>query len=155
MGVRATVGNRILTEVRVTGLSRRWDALYLPASRFTGAALEVFGRAEEEVTSGDLIGLWSSDRGEKLALNSIPGVLGALDMRNSQLDVSLDPVPAGSDVLLLPRDGSAPVWAFTLRGPNGLARMPVRCTGRAGAWSCEAAGLAETFHRVGGRVNAS
>jgi hypothetical protein len=76
-------------------------------------------------------------------------------MRRSQLDVSLDPVPAGTDVLLLPRDGAAPAWALVLKGANGIGRVPVRCGSRnAGSWSCETAGPAEAFHRVGGRMNA-
>ena len=76
-------------------------------------------------------------------------------MRQSQFDVSLDPVPAGTDVLLLPRDGAAPAWAFALKGSNGIDRAPVRCGSRiAGSWSCETAGPAEAFHRVGGRMNA-
>ena len=153
--VRATVRGSIVSEVRVTGLSPRWDALYLPGSRFTGDAIEIYARAEDEIASAYLVGLWSSDRGEQLALNLVPGVLGVLEMRRSQVEASLDPVLAGTDVLLIPRDGSPPAWALALKGPNALARVPVRCGGRnAGAWNCEAAGPAEPFHRVGGRMNA-
>lgn len=153
--VRATVRGDIVTEVRVTGLSRRWDALYLPASRFIGGALQIYARAEDETAANHLVGLWTSEKGEQIALNLVPGVLGALEMRRSQVDVSLEPVPAGTDVLLIPRDGSPPAWALTLKGGNGLTRVPVRCGGRNGAsWSCEPAGAAEAFHRVGGRMNA-
>jgi hypothetical protein len=150
-----TVRGDIVSELRLTGLSPRWDALYLPASRFTGSALEIYARAEDETASNHLVGLWSSQRGERLAMNLVPGILGVLEMRRSQVEVSLDPVPAGADVLLVPRDGSSPVWALALMGPNGLTRLPVKCSSRsAGAWSCEAAGPAESFHRVGGRLNA-
>jgi hypothetical protein len=153
--VRTFVRGDIVSEVRVTGLSPRWDALYLPASRFTGASFEIYARAEDEVAANHLVGLWTSVKGEQLALNLIPGVLGALEMRRSQVDVSLDPVPARTDVLLIPRDGSSPAWAFTLKGGNSLDRVPVRCGGRNGeAWTCEAAGPGEAFHRIGGRVNA-
>jgi hypothetical protein len=145
----------IVSEVRVTGLSPRWDGLYLPGSRFTGDAIEIYARAEDEIASVYLVGLWSSERGEQLALNLVPGVLGVLEMRRSQVEASLDPVLAGTDLLLVPRDGSPPAWALALKGPNAFARVPVRCGGRnAGAWSCEAAGPAEPFHRVGGRMNA-
>ena len=153
--VRVAVRGSVVLEVRVTGLSPRWDALYLPGSRFTGDAIEVYARAEDEIASVYLFGLWSSERGEQLALNLVPGVLGVLEMRHSQVEASLDPVLAGTDVLLVPRDGSSPAWALALKGPNALARVPVRCGGRnAGAWNCEAAGPAEPFHRVGGRMNA-
>lgn len=151
----ATIHGSIVTEARVAGVSSRWDGLYQPASRFTGGAIEIFARAEEEVASNALVGLWTSERGEQLALNLVPGALGALEMRRSQVDVSLDPVPAGADVLLLPRDGSAPAWALALKGGNGFGRIPVKCGGRSGeSWSCETAGPAEAFHRVGGRMNA-
>ncbi len=154
--LRVTVrSGAIVFEVRLTGLSPRWDALYLPASRFTGSALEIYARAEEETATNHLVGLWSSQHGEQFAMNMVPGILGVLEMRRSQVEVSLDPVPTGADVLLIPRDGSSPAWALVLMGPNGLTRMPVKCGGRsAGAWSCEAAGPTEPFHRVGGRLNA-
>ncbi|MGH9398865.1 MAG: hypothetical protein ACRD00_00745 [Thermoanaerobaculia bacterium] len=151
---RVTVRGSIVWEARVTGVSARWDSLYQPVSRFAGGALEVYARAEDEVASNCLVGLWSSERGEQLALNLVPGVLGVLDMRRTQVEVQLDPVPAGADILLLPGDGSAPSWALALKGFNGIARIPVQCAGRTGAWSCEPAGPAEAFHRVGGRVNA-
>ena len=145
----------IVTEARVAGVSSRWDGGYEPASRFTGAAREIYARAEDELASNALVGLWASERGEQLAMNLVPGVLGVIEMRRSQLDVSLDPVPAGTDVLLLPRDGAAPAWALVLKGANGIGRVPVRCGSRnAGSWSCETAGPAEAFHRVGGRMNA-
>jgi hypothetical protein len=152
---RVTLRGSIVTEVRIAGVSSRWDGGYQPASRFTGAALEVYSRAEDDLASNSLVGLWASDRGEQLAMNLAPGLLGVIDMRRSQLDVSLDPVPAGTDVLLLPRDGATPAWALVLKGANGIGRVPVRCESRnAGSWSCETAGPAEAFHRVGGRMNA-
>jgi hypothetical protein len=155
VGVRATLRGNIVSEVRVTGLSPRWDALYIPASRFTGGALEIYARAEDETAANYLVGLWTSEKGAQFALNLVPGVLGALVMGRSQLDLSLDQVPAGTDALLIPRDGSAPAWALTLKGGNGLSRVPVRCGGRNGeSWSCQVAGPAETFHRIGGRMNA-
>ena len=152
---RITLRGSIVTQARVQGVSRRWDGGYQPASRFTGAALEIYARAEDEIASNSLVGLWASNRGEQLAMNLVPGALGVLEMRRSQLDVSLDPVPAGTDVLLLPRDGAAPAWALILKGVNGIDRVPVRCGDRiSGAWNCERAGPADAFHRVGGRMNA-
>jgi hypothetical protein len=153
--LQATVRGDIISELRVTGLSPRWDALYQPARRFTGGEFEVYARAEDETASNHLVGLWSSEHGEMLAMNLVPGFLGALEIRHSQVDASLDPVPAGTDVLLVPRNGSPPAWALKLKGPNGLDRVPVKCRGpSAGAWICEAAGPAEPFHRVGGMMNA-
>ena len=153
--LHVTARGGVVMEVRVTGLSPRWDALYVPASRFTGSAIEVYARAEDETAANHLVGLWTSERGEQLALNVVPGVPGVLDMRRSQVEVSLDSVPAGADVLLIPRDGSAPAWALVLKGNNGFDRVPVKCGGpSAGAWSCEASAQAEPFHRVGGRMNA-
>ncbi len=152
---RVTVRGSIVTEAVVSGISPRWDGGYQPASRFTGGALEIYARAEDEVASNAVVGLWASDHGEQLALNLVPGMLGFLEMRKAQVEVSLDPVPAGTDVLLLPRDGTAPAWGLLLKGGNSFDRVPVRCSGRnAGSWSCEKAGPAETFHRVGGRMNA-
>jgi hypothetical protein len=153
-GVRAVVRDRVVTEVIVSGLSPRWDAVYLPANKFTGGELEIFARAEDEVASDMLVGLWTSERGEQMAVNLVPGVLGVIQVRQAELEVLLDPVPSGSDVLLVPRNGSAPTWALALRGGNGLARLPVRCSGDRGAWKCESAGPAVVFHRVGGRMNA-
>ena len=153
--IRAAVRGGIVWEVRMTGLSARWDALYVPASRFTGGAFEIYARAEDEIATDYLAGLWASEKGEQLALNLVPGVLGALEMRRASVDVLLDPVPSGTDVLLVPRDGSPPAWGLALRGGNGLARLPVRCGGRdAGVWRCETIGPAQPFHRVGGRMNA-
>lgn len=152
--LRTVVQNGVVTKIIVSGLSPRWDAVYGPANRFAGGRIEIFARAEDEVASDVLVGLWASERGEQLAMNLVPGVLGAVEMRGAQLDVLLDPVPSGSDVLLAPRDGSSPAWALALRGGNGLGRLPVRCSGQRGAWSCEPAGPAEAFHRVGGRMNA-
>jgi hypothetical protein len=152
-GVRVTVRDRIVTEVAVSGLDRRWDALYAPANRLTGAAVETFTRAEDEVASDMLPGLWTSEKGEQLAVNLVPGVLGVVEMRKAQLEVLLDPVPRGADVLLLPRDGSTPAWALVLRGGNGIARLPVRCARDGNAWNCDPDGPAELFHRVGGRMN--
>ena len=152
---RVTVRGSIVSEAVVAGLAPRWDGAYQPTSRFTGGALEVYARAEDEVASNAIVGLWASDHGEQLALNLVPGMLGFLEMRQTQVEVSLDHVPAGSDVLLLPRDGTAPSWALVLKGGNSFDRVPVRCSGRnAGSWSCERAGPTETFHRVGGRMNA-
>lgn len=152
---RVTLRGSIITEVRVVGLSSRWDGGYQPASRFAGGALEIFARAEDELASDALVGLWASDRGEQLAVNLVPGLLGVVEMRRSRLDVSLNDVPPGTDVLLLPRDGAAPAWAFVLKGGNGIDRVPVQCGSRkAGSWNCETAGPAEAFHRVGGRMNA-
>lgn len=151
--VRLSVRDRIVTEVGVSGLGSRWDALYSPANRLTGASVETFARAEDEVASDMLPGLWTSERGEQLAMNVVPGVLGVVEMRKAQLEVLLDPVPRGADVLLLPRDGSAPAWALVLRGGNGIGRLPVRCAREGNAWTCDPAGQAELFHRVGGRMN--
>lgn len=153
---RVTLRGAIVTEVLVAGVSSRWDGGYQPASRFAGGALQIYARAEDELASNSLVGLWASDRGDQLAMNLVPGVLGVIEMRHSQLDVSLDPVPAGTDVLLLPRDGTAPAWALVLKGANGIDRVKLRCGSRAagGSWSCETAGPAEAFHRVGGRMNA-
>jgi len=152
--VRVRVKDRVVTEVIVSGLAPRWDAVYSPANRFTGGQIEIFARAEDEVASDMLVGLWTSERGEQFAVNLAPGALGVVEMRKAQLEVLLDAVPSGSDVLLVPRDGSRPAWALALRGGNGLARLPVRCEGDRGAWNCDPAGPPEVFHRVGGRVNA-
>jgi hypothetical protein len=152
-GVRLLVRDRIVTEVGVSGLGSRWDAMYSPANRLTGAAVETFARAEDEIASDMLPGLWTSEKGEQLAVNQVPGVLGVVEMRKAQLEVLLDPVPRGADVLLLPRDGSAPAWALVLRGGNGIARLPVHCARDGGAWNCDPTGPAELFHRVGGRMN--
>jgi hypothetical protein len=151
--VRLTVRDRIVTEVVVSGLGNRWDALYSPANRLTGASVETFARAEDEVASEMLPGLWTSERGEQLAMNLVPGALGVVEMHKAQLEVLLDPVPSGADVLLLPRDGSAPAWALVLRGGNGIARLPVRCARDGSAWTCDPTGPGELFHRVGGRMN--
>lgn len=152
---RVTLRGAIVTEAVVAGVSPHWDGGYRPASRLAAGALEIYARAEDELTSNSLTGLWASDGGEQLAMNLVPGVLGAVEMRRSQLDVSLDPVPGGTDVMLLPRDGAAPAWALVLKGPNGIDRVPVHCGSRnAGSWSCEMAGPAEAFHRIGGRMNA-
>jgi hypothetical protein len=152
---RVILRGAIVTEAFVAGVLSRWNGKYQPASRLTGGGLEIYARAEDELASNDLVGLWTSDRGEQLAMNLVPGVLGAIDMRRSQLDVSLDPVPPGTDVLLLPRDKTAPAWALVLKGANGIGRVPVRCGNQAaGSWRCETAGPAEAFHRVGGRMNA-
>jgi hypothetical protein len=152
-GVRLTVRDRIVTEVTVTGLGSRWDTPYSPANRLTGAAVETFARAEDEIALDMLPGLWSSEKGEQFAMNVVPGILGVVEMRKAQLEVLLDPVPRGADVLLLPRDGSAPGVALSLRGGNGIARLPVRCARDGSAWSCDPTGPAELFHRVGGRMN--
>jgi hypothetical protein len=70
--------------------------------------------------------------------------------------VSMRDAPSGTDVALIPAEGSGPAWALDLRTPVGFVRAPAQCAAEAAgaAERCRTTGPpGELFKRVGARVN--
>lgn len=152
--VELAANGEIPIEVEVRGLGPRFDFFYVPVTRVKEGALQVFPSAEAELVSENLTGVWSSEKGENVAVDPIPNSHTRLRFDREDVSVRLDGAPEGSDLLLVPAGGAAPSWALDLQGPNALARLPVRCPG----WPespepCEGAGSGEVLRRVGARVN--
>jgi hypothetical protein len=141
-------------EARARGLGARFDHVYTPVTRMKGEALRVFSTAEEELASEALAGAWANDRGESYEVLALPGPGGRVRFGQQEAAVRIDAAPAGTDVLLMPANGSATAIALDLRGPNVLDRVPVRCTSAgAGEPLCESTGPPERLRRIGARMN--
>ena len=147
-----TLGGLTPRDVSVRGVGPRFDGGYEPVIRWDPTRVRMYPSAEQELASEGLPGTWSTENGERLAVEPAPGP-GAVRFGETAVAVRFAGTPAGADVLLVPADGSAPVWALTLRGPNGFSRLPVRCEGAKAAWDCRPAGSAENFRRVGSALN--
>ncbi|MDQ2969771.1 MAG: hypothetical protein M3R34_01400 [Acidobacteriota bacterium] len=138
-------------EVELSGLGRELDGIYTPAMRVAEGALRAFESAEDELAVNGLVGSWATEKGGVLAITLVSPNPALLEIAKSRYRVSFSRAPIGVDALLLPDDGSAPTTGLLLRGPNALARVPVRCdTGGA----CRTDGPAELLRRVGARLNA-
>lgn len=138
-------------EVELSGLGRELDGIYTPAMRVAAGALRAFESAEDELAVNGLVGSWATEKGGVLAITLVSPNPALLEIGKSRYRVSFSRAPSGVDALLLPDDGSLPTTGLLLRGPNALARVPVRCdTGGA----CRTDGPAELLRRVGARLNA-
>jgi len=138
------------SEVRVVGFGPPRDGTYFPIARARGGALLLFSNAEDEISSEHLPGRWVDERGGEVAVSVTPALPFVLRFGEDEVRASIERAPEGTDLLLVPRDGSAPRWALGLRGPNNLARVPVAC---ATDGDCAPRGKADVLRRAGVRVN--
>jgi hypothetical protein len=139
---------RIPWEAVVAGAGPR-DGSYASASHRAFDRFQIYPDAEHELAAEALPGVWSSAAGNRMAIAAITGE-AAVRLDGVELALSLDRAPKGSDLLLVPRDGSPPRWAVLLRGPNALSRIPVRCENGV---DCRLDGAAEAWRRAGSQMN--
>jgi len=153
--LRLAADERHPLEVTVEGLEEDLRQSFVPVSRWSSRGVELFTSAEDELLIKSLVGDWDSSRGERISITSVSTNPAVADFGNQRGRLDIAQAPQGSDVILLPRDGSAPRVALLLRGPNVLTRMPVTCepakTTRPEA--CRVSGAGDSFRRVGSQLN--
>ncbi|HEY7575803.1 MAG TPA: hypothetical protein VIB08_11600 [Thermoanaerobaculia bacterium] len=141
-------GGRIPWEAVIAGAGPR-DGAYASAFHRAFDRFQIYPDAEHELAAEALPGVWSSAAGSRMAIAAITGE-AAVRLDGAELALSLDLAPKGSDLLLVPRDGSPPRWALLLRGPNALSRIPVRCENGV---DCRLDGAGEPWRRAGSQMN--
>ncbi|HYB53035.1 MAG TPA: hypothetical protein VEG84_04135 [Thermoanaerobaculia bacterium] len=140
-------------DASVKGFGTRFDGAYAPIIHWATTKIRVYPGAEQELAAEYLPGTWATDRDERLEIFLDPAP-GAIRFGDAEFALRLDGAPPGTDLLLVPRNGAPPVWALTLRGPNGLARIPVACApAQAGGQECRTEGDGEVFRRLGSKMN--
>ena len=153
--LRVSSDQRHPVELSIEGLADDLRRFYVPISRRTSAGIEVFKRAEDQIALQALTGAWDSRGGERLSINTVSVDPTVIEIGKQRFQLDIARAPEGSDLLLLPSDGSAPKTALQLRGPDVFARLPVTCETSATAQtgSCRVTGPGENFRRVGSQVN--
>ena len=153
--VQLAADRRTPLEVLVDGLEEAPRSLYVPVTRFTGSALEIFQTAEDQLAFQSLSGTWESRTGERLTVRALSQSPAVVEFGNERVSLSISRAPRGSDVLLVPLDGAAPRIALALRGPDGFSRVRVECpNGPASAPdACRATDPGLAFRRLGTRLN--
>jgi hypothetical protein len=151
--LRLAGGGSVPLEASVEGLASELDGNYAAMARATESTLRVYESAEQELVEEYLPGSWDVDGQpvEASAAGSRPPVvrLGA-----SEFWVSIPRAPSGTDVILLPRDGSLPSAAIRLRGFDRFVEVPLRCrTATKIGFACEVSGAGRAFRRAGSRLN--
>jgi hypothetical protein len=138
----------------VHGAGPRFDGAYAPVIHWDPKEIRVYADAERELAAEALPGAWSAASNERILIEAIPDA-GAVRFGTIEVALRLAGAPQGTDLLLLPRDGSPPTVALALRGPNSFQRVPVRCgeTGPSGVPECRAEGEGQTFKRLGSALN--
>lgn len=154
VAVRLSGDGAIPLEAAVQGLDPALDSLYAPVLRFRDRAIQIFPSAADELAVEELVGTWTTQDGRSMAISLVSAFPALLRFGTSEVSVSIDRAPPQIDALLVPRDGSSPAIGIVLRGPDRVARLPVRCEAAEGGWvNCRRDGPAEPLHRVGARVN--
>jgi hypothetical protein len=153
--LRVTPDQRHPVELSIEGLDDDLRRSYVPISRRNPTGFEVFMRAEDQIALQSLTGAWDSRRGERISINAISVDPTVIEFGKQRVTLDIERAPDGSDLLLLPSDGSAPRTALQLRGPDVFARLPVTCETRAAAkaGTCRVTGPGESFRRIGSQVN--
>ncbi len=138
----------------VHGAGPRFDGAYAPVIHWNPKAIRVYPDAERELAAEALPGAWSTASNERIVIEAIPGE-DAVRFGNAEVRLRLAGAPPGTDLLLLPHDGSPPTVALTLRGPNAFQRVAVRCweTGPSGSPECRTEGEGQAFKRLGSAIN--
>ena len=150
--VRVTLGGideKLPTEAGLAGLGRDADGYYVPVVRLRGGALQLYPSAEDELAAEALPGEWSGPGPGVTSVSLVSGFPAVLRFGRRDVTLSIARAPEGSDLLLVPVDGSAPDTALTLVGPDRIARYPVVC---AGAGGCRLTGAPESLRRAGSRM---
>lgn len=138
-------------EITADGLGERLDGAYTPVKQLTESAIKIFQSAEDELAELHLAGVWDTEKPERVSVTLSATPPAVLRFGKSEVSLDISRAPEGVDVLLIPRDGSAPTLGIALRGANAILRVPVVCSGR--DLICQTKGPGELLHRVGARVN--
>ena len=139
--------------VVVAGLGPRFDSSYAPAIHWSAAGIRVYATAEQELAQEALPGTWATDKDEHVVIEAIAGQ-GAVRFGGTEVTLRIDEAPNGSDLLLVPGDGSPPIWALGLRGPNLIVRLPVACEPHPDAGrNCSVSGAGQSLKRIGSQLN--
>jgi len=154
--LRVSPDQRHPLELSIEGLSEELRQPFVPVNQKTSRGIEVFAGAEDLLARRALAGAWDNSRGEHLSITAVSASPGVIEFGKQRVTLDIAKAPAGADILLVPRDGSAPKTALQLRGPDLFARLPVTCETPAAAQParCQVAGRGENFRRVGSQVNA-
>ena len=140
----------------VAGMGDRYDAVYAPVARLHESAIHLFSNAEQEIAESFLPGAWSGEVGQTLEVIAIAGSPPTVRFGKLEARLDLDQAPAGTDILLVPRDGSLPSTAILLRGPNTIQEVALHCQrverGKE-ELACKAEGRGNVWRRQGARVN--
>jgi hypothetical protein len=154
--LRLTADQHHPLEIRIEGAQDDLNQVHVPVSLLTSRGIELFASAEDELALQSLAGDWDNNRGERISITSVSPGSAIVDFGRQRVSLDIARAPQGSDVLLLPRDGSSPKIALALRGPNVFARFPITCAdaGPAGPGGCRVSGTAQTYRRVGSQLNA-
>jgi hypothetical protein len=149
------VRNGLPVEATVTGLGDRFDRVYVPVTRRFPDRVVLYPTAEEDVAREILPGTWSALSGGQIVIEPAAGGSAQVAMDGQSFVVSIRDAPQGTDVVLIPVDGSEQAWALDLRTPSGLARAPAQCGPESGTPPrCRTTSLPGTlFRRVGARIN--
>ena len=140
-------------EIDVAGLGTEWDRAYGPAGAWRGGARQVFPSAADELAANDLVGAWGDPSGGRIPF-AIEGELPyRLRAGGTLYAIDLEGAVAPFDALLLPVEASGTPFGLILRGPNGLERVPLACTGTPPRPPCRPTGDAVKLRRLGARVN--
>ena len=126
------------------------DHSYSAMARVGDAGIRIFASAEQELSEEYLPGSWDVG-GKRVEVSAAGGRPAAIRIGGKAFSPSIARAPSGTDVLLVPRDGSAPSSALRLRGPDSFHETPVRC--RSGAGLCEVFGPEILWRRAGARLN--
>lgn len=142
-------------EAVLSGYSPAFDGFYSGAIHISEGKLRVFETAADELATNGLVGTWTSEKGERMAIALASSDPVTLDIRKSKYRVELEGAPEGMDAVALPSGGGPPARGLQLRGPNSFSWIPILCgePGSSGR-DCRASGPGEILHRVGARMNA-
>ncbi|MDQ2870812.1 MAG: hypothetical protein M3S32_08725 [Acidobacteriota bacterium] len=141
-------------EAVLSGYSPAFDGFYSGAMHISEGKLRVFETAADELATNGLVGIWTSERGEPMAIALASADPVTLNIRKSKYRVELEGAPEGMDAVALPSGGGPPARGLQLRGPNSFSWIPILCGEPGSSRDCRASGPAEILHRVGARMNA-
>jgi hypothetical protein len=138
-------------EVLVRGFGEDLAPAFAPVTRFTGSSLEVYETAEQELAVGGLLGTWDAPNGERLEIALVSPSPTVVRVGGSEFVLNIESAPSGADALLVPRKGSTPTLALSLRGPDAFTRVKVSCTTASPGTppTCRSEGASQVFHRLG------
>jgi hypothetical protein len=137
-------------EAAVDGLGQRFDHTYVAVTQRRASGLRVYDNAEQELAEEYLPGNWD-DGMEQIGVKLVSSSPVLVRFGKSDVSLSVTRAPQGADVLLVPKDGSLPVLAILLRGPDSITEVPVRC--EAASPRCETVAAGRALRRLGARLN--
>lgn len=142
-------------EAVLSGYSPSFDGFYSGAMHITEGNLRVFETAADELATNGLVGGWTNEKGEPMAITLASSDPVVLNIKKEKFRMELEGAPDGVDALALPSDGRRPTRGVQLRGPNSFSWIPIVCDEAGSSWrDCRASGPGQVLHRVGMRMNA-